>query len=194
MARYIKANPKVAKFLNLESDRNTVKDGNYLLWQADMLAFGPLTQLADTLQQIGGIALLPHEAREEQDGTVTRPLPQATDPRFIVEPVEPETEAPAEETEPTGGEVNVGESETDGQQAESGDAAETSADESSEVNAGESETDGQQAEGDTPETPTDESSEAPAEETTQSNDEVESIDSGDVGSVDEVLNANDKEE
>ena len=91
MARYIKANPKVAKFLNLESDRNTVKDGNYLLWQADMLAFGPLTQLADTLQQIGGIALLPHEAREEQDGTVTRPLPQATDPRFIVEPVEPET-------------------------------------------------------------------------------------------------------
>jgi hypothetical protein len=152
MARYIKANPKVAKFLNLESDRNTVKDGNYLLWQADMLAFGPLTQLADTLQQIGGIALLPHEAREEQDGTVTRPLPQATDPRFIVEP--------------TG----------------------------SETNAGESETDGQQAEGDTPETPTDANSETPAEETAQSNDEVESIDSGDVGSVDEVLNANDKEE
>lgn len=154
MARYIKANPKVAKFLNLESDRNTVKDGNYLLWQADMLAFGPLTQLADTLQQIGGIALLPHEAREEQDGTVTRPLPQATDPRFIVEVVEPENEAPA----------------------------------------GESETDGQQAEGDTPETPTGANSETPAEETTQSNDEVESIDSGDVGSVDDVLNANDKEE
>lgn len=152
MARYIKANPKVAKFLNLESDRNTVKDGNYLLWQADMLAFGPLTQLANTLQQIGGIALLPHEAREEQDGKVTRPLPQAADPRFIVEP--------------TG----------------------------SETNAGESETDGQQAEGDTPETPTDANSETPAEETAQSNDEVESIDSGDVGSVDEVLNANDKEE
>ena len=166
MARYIKANPKVAKFLNLESDRNTVKDGNYLLWQADMLAFGPLTQLADTLQQIGGIALLPHEAREEQDGTVTRPLPQATDPRFIVEPVEPETEVPGEENEPTG----------------------------SETNAGESETDGQQAEGDTPETPTDANSETPAEETAQSNDEVESIDSGDVGRVDEVLNANDKEE
>lgn len=152
MARYIKANPKVAKLLNLERDRIVVKDGNYLLWQADMLAFGPLTQLADTLLRIGGIALLPHEAREEQDGKVTRPLPQATDPRFIVEP--------------TG----------------------------SETNAGESETDGQQAEGDTPETPTDANSEAPAEETAQSNDEVESIDSGDVGSVDEVLNANDKEE
>lgn len=84
MARYIKVNPKVAKFLHLESDRNTVKDGNYLLWQADMLAFGPLTQLSDTLAKIGGISLLAHEAREEQDGTVSRPLPQASDERFAM--------------------------------------------------------------------------------------------------------------
>ena len=85
MARYIKANPKVAAFLHLENDRNTVKDGNYLLWQGDMLAFGPLTQLSVTLEQIGGIALLAHEAREEQEGTVTRELPIATDERFVVE-------------------------------------------------------------------------------------------------------------
>lgn len=84
MARYIKANPKVAKFLNLESERNTVKDGNYLLWQNDMLKFGPLTRLNETLEQIGGIALLAHEAREEQEGTVTRSLPQATDERFVM--------------------------------------------------------------------------------------------------------------
>ena len=32
MARYIKANPKVAQYLNLQNDRNTVKDGNYILW------------------------------------------------------------------------------------------------------------------------------------------------------------------
>lgn len=85
MARYIKANKKVAAYLHLENDRNMVKDGNYLLWQADMLAFGPLTQLASILEQIGGIALLPHEAREEQDGTVSRPLPTATDERFIID-------------------------------------------------------------------------------------------------------------
>ena len=85
MARYIKANPKVAAFLGLTRDRNTVKDGNYLLWQADMLAFGPLTQLQETLTQIGGLALLAHEAREEQDGTVTRPLPTPTDPRFFID-------------------------------------------------------------------------------------------------------------
>lgn len=97
MARYIKANPKVAQFLRLENDRNRVADGNYLLWQADMLAFGKLTDLPLILAQIGAIALAAHEAREEQDGTVIRELPVATDPRFVIEPAEdPETEEPTE--------------------------------------------------------------------------------------------------
>ena len=124
MARYIKANPKVAAFLGVERDRNTVKDGNYLLWQADMLAFGPLTQLPETLAQIGGIALLPHEAREEQDGTVTRPLPTATDPRFIIDTPEPE-ESP--ENAATGDEAPAPEAETT-QQEESPVAGEQSED------------------------------------------------------------------
>lgn len=96
MARYIKANPKVAQYLHLENDRNTVKDGNYLLWQGDMLAFGPLTQLPETLQQIGGIVLMSHEAREEQDGTYNRPLPVATDERFIMDVVKEPEEQPKE--------------------------------------------------------------------------------------------------
>ncbi|MDE6114483.1 MAG: hypothetical protein K2G49_05420 [Muribaculum sp.] len=103
MARYIKANPKVAQFLNLQNDRNTVKDGNYILWQSDLLAFGPLTHLSETLAAIGAIALMPHEAREEQDGTQLRPLPTATDPRFEIPtppPVTtPEPEIPAESIE-----------------------------------------------------------------------------------------------
>lgn len=82
MARYIKANPLVARYLQLENERNTVSDGNYLFWQNDMLKFGPLTQLNDILVKIGGIALMPHEARTEQDGTVCRSLPMATDARF----------------------------------------------------------------------------------------------------------------
>lgn len=125
MARYIKANRKVAEFLHLESDRNTVSDGNYLLWQADMLAFGPLTQLSETLVQIGGIALLAHEAKEEQDGTVCRPLPVPADPRFIIEEPEPKQEAePAndpegETTEETAGdqsESETGDNENGGEQ------------------------------------------------------------------------------
>ena len=87
MARYIKANPLVAKYLQLDDIRNKVSDGNYLFWQNDMLKFGPLTQLNDILVKIGGIALMPHEARNEQDGTICRPLPVATDPRFQQQPV-----------------------------------------------------------------------------------------------------------
>lgn len=94
MARYIKANPKVAQYLHLENDRNQVKDGNYLLWQADMLAFGRLTELPQILEQIGGIALAAHEARQEQDGIVNRELPTATDDRFVVEKDKTEAEQP----------------------------------------------------------------------------------------------------
>lgn len=105
MARYIKVRPEVARYLNLQHDRLMLKDGNYILWQADMLAFGPLPRLAETLEAIGGIALMPHEAREEQDGIKLRPLPEATDPRFATPapaPAEPEvTETPTEPVEPT---------------------------------------------------------------------------------------------
>lgn len=94
MTRYIKANPKVAEYLHLENERNRVKDGNFLLWQADMLAFGLLTELPAIMTQIGAIALQAHEAREEQDGVVTRPLPVATDPRFVIEPASDETDQP----------------------------------------------------------------------------------------------------
>ena len=103
MARYIKANPKVAQYLNLQNDRLSVNDGNYILWQADMLAFGPLTRLSETLAAIGAIALMPHEAREEQDGMQLRPLPTATDPRFEIPTpppvVTPEPEIPTEPIE-----------------------------------------------------------------------------------------------
>lgn len=99
MARYIKANPKVAQFLRVENDRNQVSDGNYLLWQADMLAFGTLVDLPLILQQIGGISLMAHEARQEQDSTVLRELPTATDPRFVVEKDETPAEDEANNTE-----------------------------------------------------------------------------------------------
>ena len=108
MARYIKANQKVAAYLHLENDRLKLKDGNYILWQGDMTSFGPLPMLNDTLTKIGGIALMPHEAKQEQDGTVVRPLPVATDERFMMETV---TEQPEDDTNTTDvqpdGEVNA---------------------------------------------------------------------------------------
>lgn len=120
MARYIKANPKVAAYLHLENDRLKLKDGNYILWQGDMTAFAPLPMLSDTLTKIGGIAIMPHEAKQEQDGTVVRPLPVATDERFIMETVTDTTDeqqdgggyAPASEESKT-----AKEAESDGQPA-----------------------------------------------------------------------------
>ena len=170
MARYIKANPKVAKFLNLERDRNTVADGNYLLWQADMLAFGPLTLLSETLQQIGGIALLAHEAREEQDGTVTRPLPVATDPRFVMEEQQPANEPEPEVQAPAAEQAEVSEN-NDNQNESNGESEGT----------GESETQAQAgAEAETPDN-------EPEGETPNDNTESETITAGDVGSVEDLV-------
>lgn len=112
MARYIKVNPKVAQYLHLESDRNRVKDGNYLLWQADILPFGRLTELPEILERIGGIALLAGEARQEQDGTVIHELPEATDEAFkivVVKQPEKETDTDNPEVEqPAGGSAGNG--------------------------------------------------------------------------------------
>lgn len=105
MAFYIKANPIVARHLGLTELRNQVPDGNYMLWQADMMAFGSLTALDDTLARIGAVALTPVEARREQDGAEIRPLPRALDPLYVYPPEteetgkHEETEQPEETTE-----------------------------------------------------------------------------------------------
>lgn len=83
MEKYIKVNAKVAKFLHLDTIRNAVKDGGYLLWMMDIQDLNTQNDLPQTLAQIGGILLTGAEAREEQDGVVNRNLPVPTDKRFI---------------------------------------------------------------------------------------------------------------
>ena len=105
-----------------------------MLWQADMLAFGRLTELPQILEQIGGIALAAHEARQEQDGIVVRELPTATDERFIVEKDETEAEQ-TESTDPVEGETETEQltdspeaeepESTDPEQTENGETVET---------------------------------------------------------------------
>ena len=84
MALYIKANRLVAEHLKVDKLRMKLKDGNYLLWQADMLEFGKLFEIDKICKSIGALALQPWEARQEQDGTVTRELPEAADSRFVI--------------------------------------------------------------------------------------------------------------
>ena len=200
MARYIKANPQVAKYLNLETDRNTVADGNYLLWQADMLVFGPLTELNNTLAMIGGIALMPHEAREEQDGTVIRPLPTPTDERFIYNPPVDDPQAEAEETtEQPEGETPNEETpaEGSGETEQQGDSQEPAAEEpTGEEPTGEDQTEGNgesqepeaeapanDAAGDQPEP----EAETPTDQPEDENGESQEITAGDVGSVEDLV-------
>ncbi len=109
----------------MENDRNQVQDGNYLLWQADMLAFGRLTELPQILEQIGGIALQAYEAREEQDGTTVRELPTATDSRFVVEKDSEEVEQPIESPETEGAEMQPDNTETEEQPKEEVEPTET---------------------------------------------------------------------
>ena len=83
MAKYIKANHKVAQYLHLQGIRLKLIDGNYMLWQADMLHFGKLSNIKEIAAKIGALVLTPEEARQEQDGIKLRELPTAEDERFV---------------------------------------------------------------------------------------------------------------
>ena len=125
MEKYVKVNRKVVVFLGLQNDRTQFKDGCFLLWMQDIMAFGNLINFQGILAQIGAVALDGDAAKEEQDGKCTHLLPVATDERFIIE------ETPAENTE---------DSETGDQEgsASAGEATDTgSADEPTDKAAGE---------------------------------------------------------
>lgn len=138
MEKYIKANKKVAEFLHLQTIRNAVKDGHYLLWIMDVQAFGNMEDLSNILQQIGGLLLSGSEAKEEQDGTVTRKLPTPTDKRFIMDDdVQRTTEGSGEATDApatdkTGETTGATGSEDGNGNGENGDSAETGTESGSE--------------------------------------------------------------
>lgn len=94
MVYYVKVNRKVYDFLALPNRPLQLPDGNFLIWQADMLAFGPIWKLMETCAAIGAVALTPQQAAAEQRGISVTPLPVATDPRFIID----ESEEDAAET------------------------------------------------------------------------------------------------
>lgn len=84
MERYIKANRKVAEFLQLTEDRTELQDGSFLLWCQDILPLGKPIEFEETLSKIGAIAMDGQTARKEQDGEVCNKLPVAIDSRFIM--------------------------------------------------------------------------------------------------------------
>lgn len=124
MEKYVKVNRKVVEFLGLQNDRTQFKDGCFLLWMQDLLVFGNLMNFESILSQIGAIPLTGEEARQEQDGETNRPLPTATDERFIIKTASQEDSSTGSEdvsgSEGTGSE---GASDSEGTGSEGGDSA-----------------------------------------------------------------------
>ena len=81
---YYKVNAKVAEYLNLTAERNMTKDGNYILWVADINRFGSLVNISGILEDIGGVALSSADVVKELRGEMSTKLPEPKDARFIV--------------------------------------------------------------------------------------------------------------
>jgi hypothetical protein len=94
MGYYIKARKIVYDYMGFSTgDRQKTPDGRYMLWQNDMIKLGGklnimvsgtfLEYIQTVARAVGAIVLTAQEAKQEQDGTVARSLPIATDPRFV---------------------------------------------------------------------------------------------------------------
>ena len=68
MANYIKVTELVAREMGLTAIRNKTADGNYLLWQADILRF-PGEDIFTRAAYCGGVVFTPNVAKDEIDGT-----------------------------------------------------------------------------------------------------------------------------
>ena len=81
---YYKVNARVAEYLNLTAERNMTKDGNYILWVADINRFGSLANISGILEDIGGVVLSSADVVKELRGEMSTKLPEPKDARFVV--------------------------------------------------------------------------------------------------------------
>lgn len=82
--RYIKANKEVVKILRLENLRPLLPDGNYLIWDRDLLVLGSSDSFGELIPALGCRELTAQEVRAEQEGGEPADLPEPTDPRIAV--------------------------------------------------------------------------------------------------------------
>jgi len=109
--QYIKANPKVAEYLGIATQRLQFPDGNYMLWKFDLLPLGGNND--ETIRMIGGVGMDSNQCRNEQRGVTVTPMPEALDERFKIERNGGDTDAltPSEGETATGGEETEQENE-----------------------------------------------------------------------------------
>lgn len=97
---YVKVNRKVAEFIGQTKWHPQMPDGNYLIFISELKRIDRdvLAHREETAAAIGAVLLTDPQASQEQRGLVCTPLPEATDPRFIIDPAE-ETQNPEDETQ-----------------------------------------------------------------------------------------------
>lgn len=81
--QYIKAPKELAIHLGLKYSRPQFPDGNYLLWDRDLMRFGNSSTFPQLIPALGCTILTASEVREEQDGGEPNKLPVATDERVL---------------------------------------------------------------------------------------------------------------
>lgn len=103
---YVKVNRKVAEFIGQSKWHPQMPDGNYLLFISELKRIDRdvMAHREETAAAIGAVLLTDPQAAEEQRGAACRALPEATDPRFRMEPTpqespeeQPEQEQPEQE-------------------------------------------------------------------------------------------------
>ena len=82
--QYIKAPRALADFLGLLDSRTTFADGNYLLWDRDILRLAGSGTIEELLPRIGSVILTAPEVRAEQNEECgPHPLPPVTLPLLL---------------------------------------------------------------------------------------------------------------
>ena len=82
--QYIKAPRALADFLGLLDSRSTFADGNYLLWDRDILRLAGSGTIEELLPRIGSVILTAPEVRAEQNEECgPHPLPPVTLPLLL---------------------------------------------------------------------------------------------------------------
>ncbi|MDE6009837.1 MAG: hypothetical protein K2F87_00125 [Muribaculaceae bacterium] len=98
---YVKVRPHVAEKLGVASARCTYPDGNYQLWEKDLMMVdrGWVLRVEETVARIGGVMFDPYRNREERERSPEDCVP-------LPEPTDPEWAAPVPESLPDGSDLS----------------------------------------------------------------------------------------
>lgn len=77
---YVKANRKTVEYLNLQNERNSLADNNFILWETDLFPIS--TDIEEALRMTGSIIMTPEQALAEQGEDFSLTLPEPEDPHF----------------------------------------------------------------------------------------------------------------